>query len=109
MLTIPAQFSGVTVLTKANVYFDGGVISHTLQFPDGTRKTLGLIRPGRYHFNTAAAERMELVAGGGTVQLDGDAAVKQVDAGQAFDVPANAGFSIEVTSGLVEYICSFLA
>ena len=29
-------------------------------------------------------------------------------AGTHFDVPANSGFTIEVTGGICEYICSFL-
>jgi uncharacterized protein YaiE (UPF0345 family) len=56
----PKEFAGVTVVTKANLYFDGGVASHTLIFPDGSKKTIGLIRPGSYHFNTGAPERMEI-------------------------------------------------
>ncbi len=108
MAGIPTQFTSVTVPTKANVYFDGGVVSHTLLFPDGSRKTLGLIRPGRYHFGTAAAERMEIVAGTCAVKLDGATAVTNYTAGQAFEVPASSGFDIEVATGLCEYICSFL-
>lgn len=109
MATIPTQFASVTALTKANVYFDGGVISHTLLFPDGSKKTLGLIRPGKYHFNTGAAERMEIVAGACAVTLDGQTAVREYAGGQTFDVPGNSGFAIEVKAGLCEYICSFLA
>lgn len=109
MATIPTQFAGVTALTKANVYFDGSVISRTLLFPDGTKKTLGLIRPGKYHFNTGAPERMEIVAGACAVTLDGQTAVNEYGAGRTFDVPGNSGFAIEVKVGLCEYICSFLA
>ena len=108
MASIPTQFANVTVHTKANVYFDGGVVSHTLLFADGSKKTLGLIRPGQYHFGTAAAERMELVAGGCWVKLDGQPGVTGYAAGQVFEVPANSGFDIEVREGLCEYICSFL-
>ena len=32
------SFSGVTVECKANVYFDGKVVSHTVQFADNTKK-----------------------------------------------------------------------
>ena len=49
---VPEKFDNVTAVCKANVYFDGKVISHTLLFPDGTRKTLGVILPGSYTFNT---------------------------------------------------------
>jgi hypothetical protein len=108
MATLPAQFAGVTVVTKANVYFDGKVVSHSVLFPDGSKKTLGLIYAGSYHFGTDAAERMEIVAGSCRVTLDGQAAVKTYNAGEFFDVPAKSGFTIEVSSGIAEYICSFL-
>ncbi len=104
----PASFAGVTVHTKANVYFDGRVVSHTVLMPDGAKKTLGLIYPGRYHFGTGAPERMEITAGAGRVTLDGAAAAKDYGAGTFFDVPGNSGFTIEVSAGLCEYICSFL-
>ena len=54
MSSLPEKFPGVTVLTKANVYFDGKVVSHSVLFPDGSKKTLGLIYPGSYHFGTGA-------------------------------------------------------
>lgn len=109
MSTIATQFDGVTVHTKANVYFDGNVVSHTVLFADQTKKTLGLIRPGTYYFGTAAAERMEIVAGECLVTLKDQTVVNTYAAGTHFDVAANSGFTIEVKSGLCEYICSFLA
>ena len=108
MSSIPAQFSGVTVVAKANVYFDGKVASHSVLFPDGSKKTLGLIYPGKCHFGTDQAERMEIVAGACAVKLDGQAGVNTFAAGQVFEVPAKSGFDIEVKSGICEYICSFL-
>lgn len=108
MSSLPAQFAGVTVVTKANVYFDGNVVSHTVLFADGSKKTLGLIRPGSYHFNTGAPERMEIVAGSCRVTLDGAKDSREYAAGTYFDVAGNSGFTIAVASGLCEYICSFL-
>ncbi|MDI1321005.1 MAG: pyrimidine/purine nucleoside phosphorylase [bacterium] len=107
-MSLPAQFSGVTVHTKANVYFDGRVVSHTVLLPDGAKKTLGLIYPGSYHFGTGAPERMAITAGGCRVTLDGQTAVKDYAAGTFFDVPGQSGFTIEVAGGICEYICSFL-
>jgi uncharacterized protein YaiE (UPF0345 family) len=104
----PTRFTGVTVHPKANVYFDGRVISHTVLMPDGAKKTLGLIYPGSYHFDTGAPERMEITAGACRVTLDGPTAVKNYAAGASFDVPGKSGFTIEVPAGLCEYICSFL-
>jgi uncharacterized protein YaiE (UPF0345 family) len=108
MSSIPSEFRGVTAVAKANVYFDGKVVSHTILFPDGSKKTLGLIYPGKFHFGTDKAERMEIVAGSCSVKLDGHEAVSNYSAGQAFEVPAKSGFDIEVKQGICEYICSFL-
>jgi purine/pyrimidine-nucleoside phosphorylase len=109
MASIPVEFKGVTAVTKANVYFDGKVVSHSILFPDGSTKTLGLIYPGKFHFGTDKAERMEVVAGSCSVRLDGQTTVTHYDDGQVFEVPAKSGFDIEVKSGICEYICSFLS
>jgi hypothetical protein len=108
MSALPAEFTGVTVHTKANVYFDGKVVSHTVLMAGGAKKTLGLIYPGSYHFGTGAPERMEIVAGQCRVTLDGAVEPVAYAVGQHFDVPGKSGFTIEVASGICEYICSFL-
>lgn len=102
------SFPNVTVDAKANVYFDGRVVSHTVHFADAAKKTLGLIFPGTYHFGTAAPERMDIVAGACEVTLDGSSEVIAVEAGSAFDVAGNSGFTITVADGICEYVCSFL-
>jgi uncharacterized protein YaiE (UPF0345 family) len=102
------EFSGVTVLTKANVYFEGKVVSHSVLFPDGGKKTIGLIYPGAFHFGTNAAERMEIIAGTCRVKLDGASVWNDFGPGRMFEVPAKSGFDIEVSGGICEYICSFL-
>jgi uncharacterized protein YaiE (UPF0345 family) len=108
MTALPTQFHGVTVVTKANVYFQGNVTSYTLLLPGDTKKTLGLIRPGSYHFNTDAPERMEIIDGACRVTVDGAKTAAAHAAGEFFDVPGKSGFTIEVASGLCQYICSFL-
>src|SRR5664279_6642235 len=102
------EFGGVTAIAKANVYFDGKVVSHSIVFPDASRKTLGLIYPGKFHFGTNAAERMEIIAGSCRVKLDGKTAWDTYGTNQVFEVPAKSGFDIEVAAGICEYICSFL-
>ena len=108
MSAVPTQFNGISIVTKANVYFDGNVISHTIVLPNQERKTLGLIRPGAFHFNTEAPERMEIVDGACQVTIDGSSEVSFYAAGSQFEVPGKSGFLIEVESGLCQYICSFL-
>lgn len=102
------QFPNVTAVAKANVYFEGRVLSHTILSADGSKRTLGIIFPGSYHFGTGAAERMDIVAGCCEVTLDGEAASTNHGAGSSFQVPANSGFTIVVGEGLCEYVCSFL-
>ena len=101
------EFPNVTVVAKANVYFDGKVVSHTLRFADGAKKTIGLIYPGEYHFGTDAPERMDIVAGSCRVTLDGSKDAREVAAGAGFDVPGKSGFTIRVEGGIAEYVCSF--
>src|SRR3546814_9543022 len=57
------QFDQVSVLKKANVYFDGKCVSHTVVLADGTRKSVGVILPSTLNFGTAAPETMELLEG----------------------------------------------
>ena len=108
MAANPAEFKNVTAVAKANVYFEGKVVSHSILLADGAKKTLGLIYPGKFHFGTDLAERMEIGAGECLVKLDGQSGIKLYGAGTHFDVPAKSGFDIEVKSGICEYICSFL-
>ena len=107
-MTIPTQLENVTAVTKANVYFDGNVVSHTVQMPGGAKKTLGLIYPGSYNLGTGAPEIMEIVAGNCKVKLKGETEWKAYGAGTHFKVPGNSAFDISVDSGICEYICSFV-
>lgn len=102
------EFTNVSASAKANIYFEGKVISHGITMADGAKKSFGVILPGSYHFGTAAAERMEIIDGACTVLIDGDAENKAYSAGEHFDVAANSGFTIAVESTPCQYICSYL-
>jgi uncharacterized protein YaiE (UPF0345 family) len=104
----PAQISNVSVPLKANVYFNGKVVSHTLLLADGGKKTVGLIYPGAYHFDTRAAEKMEIIAGACQVKQKNEKEWKSYAAGSFFDVPADSGFDIKVDGGIAEYLCHFV-
>jgi len=101
-----SQFDNVSVLKKANVYFDGKCVSHTVLFPDGTRKSVGVIFPAMLTFNTGAPEIMELNAGKCRVRLKGQQEWKSYGAGASFDVPGNSSFDIEILETL-DYVCHF--
>mgnify|MGYP000874986217 FL=1 len=101
------EFNNVTVVKKANVYFDGGVTSRTIVFSDGSRKTLGIMLPGDYEFSTGDKEIMEILSGDLDVLLPGESGWKSVKGGEAFEVPAQAKFSLKVKA-LTDYCCSFV-
>lgn len=103
----PEKFEYVTVTCKANLYFDGKVVSHTIVFADGSKKTLGLIYPGAYKFNTELPERMEIIAGACRVRIAGQGEWIGFAAGTWFDVPGQSYFEIAVDAGVAEYICTF--
>ena len=103
----PPKFDDVSVTTKANVYFEGKVVSHTIHLRNGERKTLGLIYPGSFHFTTEAPERMDIVAGTCRARLEGESDFRPYSAGSGFDVPGKSAFDIAVESGITEYVCSF--
>ncbi|MEM1085013.1 MAG: pyrimidine/purine nucleoside phosphorylase [Verrucomicrobiota bacterium] len=102
------ELQNVTAVAEANVYFEGRVISHTVITADGARKTLGVVLPGDYHFDTAAAERMEIVQGACEIVITGTNQTDSYQAGDAFEIPADSGFHITVTGRPCHYICSFL-
>lgn len=101
-----AQFDNVSVKKKANVYFDGKCVSHTVLFPNGTRSTIGVIFPGTLTFNTGAPELMEINLGACKVRLSGEQEWKHYGAGEKFTVPGNSSFDIEVTE-MLDYVCHF--
>jgi len=101
-----SEFANVTVTRKANVYFDGKVVSHKITFPDGAVKTLGVMLPGEYEFGTASSELMEIQAGELDVLLPGAAGWQTFGAGQSFHVPADVKFQLKVKA-VVDYCCSY--
>jgi uncharacterized protein YaiE (UPF0345 family) len=98
--------SGVSVTTRANVYFDGKCVSHGVTFADGTKKSVGVILPAQLTFNTGAAEIMECVAGSCEYKLAGTTQWVRSSAGERFSVPANSSFDIRVAEAY-HYICHF--
>lgn len=104
----PKQIEKATIVLKANVYFDGKVVSHTILDEAGAKKTVGLIYPGTYQFNTGDPERMDILSGSCQVKLANTVEWQQIDAGNHFNVAANSSFEIQVHSGLTEYLCTFI-
>lgn len=102
-----SSFDNVTIERLANVYFDGKVTSRTVLFPSGEKKTLGIMMPGDYRFDTAKKELMEIQAGSVSVRLPGSDAWQTVVGGESFEVPAESAFDIKVNE-VTDYCCSYL-
>lgn len=101
-----SSFENVAVERLANIYFDGNVTSRAVIFPNGEKKTLGIMMPGEYRFDTAKKELMEIQAGAVSVLLPGEEQWRDIKGGESFEVPANAAFDIKV-SEVTDYCCSY--
>ena len=102
-----SEFKDVTVIKKANIYFDGKVTSRSVVFPDGSRKTLGIMLPGEYEFNTDDKEIIEIISGDLEVSLPEQEGWRTVKAGEAFEVPARSKFGLKIQR-TTDYCCSFV-
>ena len=102
-----SEFTNVTVVRKANIYFDGKVSSRTIIFADGSKKTLGVMLPGEYEFNTADKEIMEIMSGELEVALPGAQGWQTIRGGDSFEVPAQSKFGLKVKA-ITDYCCSFI-
>ncbi len=102
-----SEFKNVTVVKKANVYFDGKVTSRTVLFKSGEKKTLGIMMPGEYEFSTGDKEIMEILGGSMDVMLPGDTSYQTYGEGTHFTVPANASFKL-IVRGVCDYCCSYV-
>ncbi len=100
-----STFENVSVVREANIYFDGKVTSRSVIFPDGSRKTLGIMLPGEYEFGTDEQELMEILSGDLDVQLP-DADWQCIKGGESFKVPANSRFKLVVKQA-TDYCCSY--
>ena len=100
------HIDGVTVTTQANVYFDGKCVSHNLTYPDGTKKSVGVVLPATLTFNTGAPEIMECVAVSCEYKLAGTDDWLTSVPGEKFSIPGNSSFDIRVLDAY-HYICHF--
>jgi len=105
-MTSPERFDGVSVTKKANVFEGGRCVSHTVHFPDGSRKSVGVMLPGTLRFDTAAPEVMELLEGRCRVEIADSGRTREYRGGERFEVPGQSSFRIETLETL-HYVCHF--
>jgi len=101
------DFINVKVEKKANIYFDGSVISRNITFHDGTIKSLGVMLPGEYEFNTDSKEIMEIISGKLEYQILNKTGWTLITDEMSFDVPAKSSFKVRVIQ-ISHYCCSYI-
>ena len=101
-----AKYENVDVDKLANIYFKGNVISRNIFLQDGSRKTLGVMLPGKYEFNTDARELMEITSGKLNLKIQNDIEWTLIKDGMDFNIPKNSSFKVEVLE-IVNYTCSY--
>ena len=101
------QFKNVTVEKKANIYFEGKVISRKIIFSDGSIKTLGVMLPGEYEFKTNSKELMEITSGKLEYQLLNNTDWITITDGMNFSIPNNSSFKVKIRQ-IVDYCCSYI-
>jgi hypothetical protein len=102
-----SEFKNVTIEKQANYYFDGNVTSRTIVLSDGSKKTLGIMLPGEYEFNTSLKEIIEITSGELEVLISEEEDWKEMSEGMSFEVPKNSSFKLKV-SKIFDYCCSYL-
>ncbi|UTJ07366.1 pyrimidine/purine nucleoside phosphorylase [Arcobacter roscoffensis] len=101
-----AEFNNVSIAKAANILFEGNITSRSIEFEDGSKKTLGIMLPGEYELNTVHSEIMDIQRGKLEVMLPAEDWV-EYEGPATFEIPANSKFKLKVHS-LVDYCCSFV-
>lgn len=97
----------VSVAKKANVHFNGKVISRSIVLADGSKQTLGVVLPGEYEFATTQAEIMQVISGEFDVLLPGQTEWVPYAEASEFHLAPNVSFSIR-TDKISEYCCQYV-
>ena len=91
-------------MITTNEYFNGSVKS--LGFESDGKKTLGVMAPGEYTFDTSMHETIQVVTGTLRVRLPGSDEWREYNAGDRFEVEAGKAFDLKVPAP-AGYLCSY--
>ena len=94
------KLENVTAIAKANVYFDGKVVSHTIYLVDHNERTQAVE-------GLEQAEIMEIIDGVCQVRLPGTTEYMEIKAGETFNLPGNSKFGFRCYVP-VQYVCSYI-
>ena len=94
-------------MVEVNEYFDGKVKSFVVNSSQG-KKTVGVMQPGEYEFNTQTKETMTVVAGELSGFLPEYSEWEDFGVGASFEVPARSKFKVKVAQDAA-YLCEYAA
>lgn len=104
---ISKELLDIKAMTKANIYWDGKVISRTYHRKDGSKFTLGVITAGTYTFDVGDKEVVSLIAGEAEIILPEEKEWHSVKTPDIFEIPAHSQYQIR-TPEVVEYLCDYI-
>ena len=96
-----------TISTRANVHFDGRVVSHTLELSDGSKKMLGVLLPASFVFIPKFSEVMEIIDGYLRIRAADGGTWLEYRTGNSFALPKDLAFEFEVMEP-VHYLCHLI-
>ena len=104
---ITKELLDIKVTTKANIYWNGKVVSRTCYRKDGSKFTLGIITAGTYTFDVCDKEVVSLIAGEAEIILPDETEWRVVKTPDVFEIPAHSKYQIR-TPETVEYLCDYI-
>ena len=93
-------------MIEVNEYFDGKVKSFVVNSNEG-KKTVGVMEPGEYEFDTRTKETIMVVSGEFSVYFAEYEEWEDFGAGSTFEIPAGSKFKDKVTQDtayIFEYV-----
>ena len=92
-------------MIEVKEYFDGKVKSFGVN-AEGGKKTVGVMEPGEYEFDTEAKETMTVVVGEFSVYFSEYDEWEEFGVGSSFDVPAKSKLKVKVEQDTA-YVCEY--
>jgi len=92
-------------VVEVNEYFEGKVKSFVVNSSEG-RKTVGVMEPGEYEFDTETKEIMTVVSGEISVFFAEENEWEDFGPGSSFDVAAKSKLKIKVAQDTA-YLCEY--
>ena len=92
-------------MVEVKEYFEGKVKSFVVNSDSG-KKTVGVMQPGEYEFNTETKETITVISGELSIYLAEYNEWEDFGPGASFDVPAKSKLQVKVAQDTA-YLCEY--